>query len=327
MPMEAPDSATVREVAGRALRYWDAGGELEALQEVYTHVYSFRRGGADLVLRIRPVDAFLDEGMVAAELHWAAFLAAKGAAVCAPVPDMEGRYVRVLSGGDRPFTACVFVKAPGRRLDYASHPEDWSRPLHVRLGSLIGVLHRLTRSYRPDGSLPPRDDMREEVERLLEFCSRPSDMPVKARTEFREVAAWIRGLPAVKDDYGLIHGDIQGNNFFVHGEEIRVFDTSDCFYGWFAYDLATPVLFIRYMTDRSEGEFIEALLEGYLREYPLGAEWIDRIGSFGRFRRVLTLTATYDRLSRSAGAERERGLGHPILRLLLDEIGRAEPLV
>ena len=75
-------------------------------------------------------------------------------------------------------------------------------------------------------------------------------------------------LPDEVGSYGLCHGDFHGNNFFVEGNNIWLFDFDGCAYANYMYDVACFVqdcLFKGYGAGRNAREVVEQEIMPYFK--------------------------------------------------------------
>lgn len=70
----------------------------------------------------------------------------------------------------------------------------------------------------------------------------------------------MQGLEQRSDSFGLIHNDLHLGNCKFHRGEVQVFDFDDCGWGYYLYDLAVTLYYLR---NREDPTLQKALLEGY----------------------------------------------------------------
>ena len=99
----------------------------------------------------------------------------------------------------------------------------------------------------------------------------------------------VEALPRGRDDYGLIHFDAHGGNFFVDGDAITLFDFDDCAYNWLANDIAMVLFYHVTNADDPEGAaaaFLPHFLRGYRAENELNPAWAALIHDFMTMREL-----------------------------------------
>lgn len=91
-----------------------------------------------------------------------------------------------------------------------------------------------------------------------------------------EAVSTIKALNSEGDEYGIIHGDVHGDNMHFQGDGVTLFDFDQCAYGWRAYDLI-PSLFLP--EDQKN-----ALLQGYESVRPLSERERESLPAFTKLR-------------------------------------------
>ncbi len=57
---------------------------------------------------------------------------------------------------------------------------------------------------------------------------------------YNQLINWISTLPKPKNAYGMVHGDLNWGNYYIHNKtKLILFDS--CCYGWFIYDIVIVV--------------------------------------------------------------------------------------
>ena len=119
----------------------------------------------------------------------------------------------------------------------------WTPTLYETYGRLLGSMHALAKHYQPAELAWKRpewdDDSMEFVERYL-----PASEAV-AKKKYQALCDHLHSLPKDTTSYGLIHQDVDGNNFFVdEAGAITLFDFDECAYSWFINDIAIALFYI-----------------------------------------------------------------------------------
>jgi Ser/Thr protein kinase RdoA (MazF antagonist) len=264
----------------------------------FADVYAFEKDGVEYVLRVIPPNDEIDARAAESILEWMGHLAERGAAVTRPVRSEGRAYIEVIEDGSGTYVATVCEKASGVLAEKL--PADaWTDALIEELGRTTGRMHAIARAYHP-----PDDSLRRPAWDEIGNCFHPvesldaSEAGVRARLE--DVMGRVNELPRTEEDYGLIHGDLHGGNFFVDTESgtITVFDFDDCCYGWFAMDIAmalfdTLVVYPRSDEPASARRFMRAYLAGYNRERRLSHFWVERIPDFLKLLEIGVYTMVY----------------------------------
>jgi Ser/Thr protein kinase RdoA (MazF antagonist) len=266
-------------------RYEIADGHIHLLDGFESFMYAFERGEKAYILRIghslrRNVD------LIRGEVDWLNYLADGGVSVAQAVPSAAGEWVEMIDDGQGgQFLATAFVRAPGE----PPSARTWDAPLFEQYGRAIGRMHARTQSYqlpdpawkRPEWNAP---DMLFAENWLLEADDS------RALAHYRQLLAHLEALPRSPGDYGLIHQDAHGGNFFVDDRgQLTFFDFDDCAYSWFSNDIAI-VLFYAVQGQQDAPEFtrhfMTHFLRGYREENHLDARWLGAIPQFLKLREI-----------------------------------------
>lgn len=295
----APERPNLELAIRAARRYGVDDPELTPLKGGhFADVYGFAKGGVECVLRVIPPNDEIDARAAASILEWMGHLSEHGGPVIRPLRSEAGAYLELLEHGSATYIATACEKAPGV-LGEELPAEAWSDALIEELGRATGQMHAIARTYVPtDGSLkrPAWDEIGN--------CFNPaglldaSQSGVTAR--LAEVMDRVNALPRTEEDYGLIHADLHGGNFFVDVDRVAVtvFDFDDCCYGWYAMDVAmalfdTLVVYPRSDEPASARGFMRTYLAGYNREHRLSHFWIERIPDFLKLLEIGVYTLVY----------------------------------
>ena len=296
------------EAASRAVGLWRLKTQPRLLKKLENYTFDCGSGDSGFILRLVE-ESHRSVALIEAELHWINYLAANGLRVSVPVPSGNGRLVETLETEQEALHATLFKKAPGRKFG----PErDWTSEFHQNLGTFLGRMHSLTKTYEPPQDLTRRPSWNEYPTFVRPDLYLPED-DVMARLEFEEVFEWAKGLSTVKEAYGLVHIDLNFSNIRLdENKQITLFDFDDCEYNWFAFDLAVPLFHSMHYAGLPESDaarhewFYDDLLNAYLKENSLADEWLRRIPGGLRFRRIdlyMFIHRHFD-VTRLAGADR-----------------------
>ena len=126
------------------------------------------------------------------------------------------------------------------------------------------------------------------------FSGNFKDVSKVVLQKWEEFAGELNKLPKDKNGYGMIHNDLHQRNFYVHNNEIILFDFGDCEYNWFIYDIAIVLYHAVQTVDENDikgreefaHQFIKVFLEGYLTENHLDSYWISKLSFFLNYRRI-----------------------------------------
>ena len=225
-----------------------------------------------------------------AETEFIHYLALHGAPVADVIPSVNGRLVeRVETDGKRVYIS-QFEYAKGMLLADNGYRYREGVPLEeyfYNTGKALGVLHRLSKQYRP-------------VHRRAEFFDKynmdyigrliPDGYADLKQAIARRLEAY-RTLPTDWEAYGLVQFDFCDGNYHVDMDTgaITVFDFDNCIYCWYMFDLAHlwthGVGWYRHIPDpakRMEGmkHYFDTVLEGYRSETGVPDELLEKLTLF-----------------------------------------------
>lgn len=226
---------------------------------------------------------------IESELAWLAALGTTG--LGAPVPRRypDGRGVQVFGGAglDAPRAVTVLRWVEGR---HVARGAGGAR-LYRALGALMAGLHAHARAW----SRPP------EFERVawdgpLTGAPHWGDALALPGLDDTDRAMITQGLAAVRralaaaprgpDDWGLVHADLHTKNVLWGPSGLVPLDFDDCGFGWFAYDLAVPMVDL----PARPAERLGWMVAGYETVRPLPPRWLALVPTLITAR-VLSLAA------------------------------------
>jgi len=263
--------------------YGIKAGDLSKLGSFESFVYSYTRDDKDYILKITH-SIHRTVNQVRGELEWIDFLSNNGVAVSAVAPSMNGNLLEILEIDDSFFIIYSFEKARGIAPAY----EHWNDQLFQTWGRAVGKMHRLTKEFTPSNPAYKRFEWFEDGSVGLEEHIPPDQKLVV--DNYIVLMTRLRSYPNDRDSYGLVHTDLHHGNFYIDDGEITIFDTDDCHYNWFAFDLAIPLFYVMRdsnvdQDDRSfAGNFLRNFMLGYHRENKLNPVWMERIPDFMKLR-------------------------------------------
>jgi Ser/Thr protein kinase RdoA (MazF antagonist) len=251
----------------------------------FADVYAFDKDGVECVLRVIPPNDEIDVRAASAILEWMGHLADHGGPVTRPIRSEAGAFLEIIEEGGNTSIATVCEKAPGV-LGEELPAAAWTDALVEELGRVTGRMHAIARTY-----IPSDESLRRPAWDAIGNCFNPAglldDSQAAVRARLAEVMDRVNAFPRTEEDYGLIHADLHGGNFFadVDSGTITVFDFDDCCYGWFVMDVAmalfdTLVVHPRADEAAAAREYMRSYLSGYSRERRLSRSWIERIPDF-----------------------------------------------
>lgn len=272
------------DILQEAMRRYDiAPGDIDQGDGFESFIYRFTRGGERFILRVTHTMRRTTE-MIRGEVDWINYLAAGGASVARAALSARGELVEEIDDGQGGrFLATAFAHAPGK----PPRPDVWTPALRESYGRLIGRMHALTKAYEPSNPAWRRHswpaDSIHDVHRQL------AGIDAAALARYQALIQRVEALPRGRDDYGLIHFDAHGGNFFVDGDTITLFDFDDCGYNWLANDIAMVLFYMVTNTTDPEATaaaFLPDFLRGYRDENELDPAWGAIIHDFMSLREI-----------------------------------------
>ena len=279
-----------------AASHWSANSKIELLDNVSNFVYQLQAEKDWKILRMTH-SSHRSEDQIIAELDWINFLSSHGVPVSLPFPSDNQRFTETFPVKDSYFTAVVFEFAPGQFVETAD-PALWNPHLFQRLGSIMGLMHRVSKMYDPYYLKKKRPDWQENdlIKNARKYL--PPDQ-MNAADELEEILVQFNQFPKNRDNYGLIHSDINPTNFHVLDGKITLFDFDDCAYNWFVNDIAVVIPLYSSMFSEPDwknqmNEFVHWFMHGYRMENDLDDGWLAFLPNCLRLQNIITLVAMYE---------------------------------
>jgi len=256
--------------------------------------------------------------MIQAEVNWINYLADGGAAASSAVLSDYGNLVEQISDGvGEYFLATAFTKAKGERV---FGTDLWNQTFFQNYGREIGKMHALSKLYPIPAPDFKRYEWNDKVILDLETWLPHSDREVLL--EYQKLKNDIETLPKDQENYGLIHQDAHGGNFFVDDNGVfTFFDFDDCAYSWFANDIG--ILFFYARDAKSEipnyqNVFVKNIVAGYKQANSFDPSWLEYIPSFIKLREI----TLYGVIHRDFDVD---NIDHPWISKFMD--GRREKII
>ncbi len=247
-------------------------------------VYTYTRGGEGYILKFVPTS---EDGLPVIVEKWdfVNYLAENGVSVSRPVVSRNGQLVERMQDGKQVYAVFQAEKAPGKHVD-GRHTAEYNTALFREWGRTMGKMHALTQSYTGGEHI---GDWRGEVHFMTGWC--PDEA---VREKWRAMEAYLNALPQPRDAYGLIHNDLHPHNFLVDDGHITVIDFDVCNHHWFTTDIGIALFHAAWMGYGSDKDpnvflpgFFARFMEGYTEENTLDSFWLQQVGRFVDYRRLL----------------------------------------
>lgn len=311
----AERAARLQQLALTAVRRWPLECvHLEAIKirenAVYAvHTADHRRA----VLRVHRPGYHSDQALHS-ELSWMKALAACGIEVPQSIPSRAGNAFEVVQCAGVPGTRQVdmFEWIDGRQLGSieAGLAEDAAEVarIYTIVGSLAARIHNQSCAWRPPASFQRHSwceaGLVGETPLWGRFWELESLTPAQ-RALLEEVRARMSAdllrFGNTPDRFGLIHADLVPENILVDAGRLRPIDFDDAGFGWYLFEIATSLYFIRrhrlYPTAR------DALIAGYRQHRTLSDEHLRLLPMFLAVRGTTYLGWVHSRQGEPAAQE------------------------
>jgi Ser/Thr protein kinase RdoA (MazF antagonist) len=225
--------------------------------------------------------------MLQSELFWLSAIRAETQLVVPePVPARKGALVMAVAveGVPEVRRSVLFRWVEGRFMDTSLTPA-----LFERVGTFQARLHEQASHFvAPAGFVRPQWDWTQSFGSLTVldhgFVARRCDGSIGKREQriFTAAATRIReemrAIPDDKQQYGLVHADLQHTNYLFYKGEVRAIDFDDCCWSYYLFDMAITLSDVAGRED--ENAMRQAFFKGYERIRPLPEHYASRLQVF-----------------------------------------------
>ena len=167
------------------------------------------------------------------ELMWVDDLKQFKETICEPSLSLHGNLIEEFDICGTHHRASMFRAARGGVLK----PSQYTPLFFICVGDLIGTIHKVSTDERVLGMKYKRKSCAETFAYLKSVSFPVLDTAVQERINALE--AKVNSLPQGVGQYGLCHGDLHANNFFVEANNIWLFDFDGSLYADYRFDIAT----------------------------------------------------------------------------------------
>jgi len=272
-------------------RYGIADDQIKALDAFESFIFEFTRADGAYILRLshnlrRSVD------LIQGEVDWINYLADNGVSVARAILSEDGELVEAIDdtqGGY--FLATAFIKAEGQR----AWDVPFTTAFYETYGELLGKMHALAQTYtlaNPAWRRPEWNDAGLDFPTMYLPASEGL-----ALGKYRDLVAYLNGLPKDTTSYGLIHLDAHPSNLFITDSgKLTLFDFDEASYSWFINDIAIVLFYV--VMDAKDWpaytrEFMIPFLRGYQRTNTLDPSWLKEIPHFLKLRELELYAVMY----------------------------------
>ena len=256
--------------------------------------YSLKKN--EFLIRIKSDMIFDKKSLIQieAEIDWINYLTQNDISVSEPQLSGNNKHVEEIVIDSRSYIVVSFLKAPGTYINFRD-PEEWNDALWEKMGEIVGKMHRVSVDFVPNKNYK-RIEFEEDI--FLEYNSILDQEEDKDIIEiYSQLINWISTLPKPKNAYGMVHGDLNWGNYYIHNKtKLTLFDFDSCCYNWFIYDIAILIWSLIWEKPKESAikvlkEFIPSFYRGYSTHYALDDEWIELMSDFLYFHDFFLYTA------------------------------------
>jgi Ser/Thr protein kinase RdoA (MazF antagonist) len=270
-------------------------------------VYAYTQGGKDYILKFVPT-AEDNLPVIVEKWDFVNYLAEHGVSVSRPVMSRNRQLVERVQDGEQVYAVFQAEKAAGKHVD-GRHIAEYNASLFREWGRTMGRMHALTQGYTGGEHI---GDWRGEVHFMTNWC--PDEA---VREHWRAMEAYLDQLPQSRDAYGLIHNDLHPHNFLVDNGHITVIDFDVCNHHWFTTDIGIALFHAAWMgygSDKDPNAFLPGFyarfMEGYNKENTLDSFWLQQVGRFVDYRRLLMFSVFSNEWPEPRQTWQQRTLDH-----------------
>lgn len=266
---------------------------LKFLNYSQNFVYAFSdETDMDRILRITS-DHHRTIAQIKSEIEWLSFLNKNGAKVCRAIPNTNDEMTKTIKLQNDSLHCVIFEKSSGRPITNT----EINRGLYFLHGASTGKLHRLAMEFKPSIEFQRFGWDENRLFKIDPYEYLPNGTKERIVDLIPRLLAEANAIKKGKESYGLIHTDLNYNNFFIDGNHLSLFDFDNCSYGYFAFDISTSLYnsiftyhrnakghdhseFVSPKVDHNLEEVWEPFWCGYQSENNIDEEWRQQIGLF-----------------------------------------------
>lgn len=240
----------------------------EAKMFFSTRNYAFIFPDGKTVIRVCVTGTADGRGSALSEVMWVDELRRYSSTICASIPSMRNNHIEEFEDSNILYRIARFEQAKGSQLTDAGKVDNW---FFMHLGDTVGRIHRASKEAAEAGIHYKRPEWTQLPLFQPETAISMSD---ELKKKCQEIIDEAKKLPRSTENFGMVHGDITINNYYVDINNIWVFDFDDCNYNYYMYDIGTAlVMWLFSSKNRPEVERKKLLYEeGMLDSFKMGYE-------------------------------------------------------
>lgn len=227
------------------------------------YVYVFKNPPVIIRVSIRQ---YRSREEMLSEMIWVDDLKQFKETICEPSPSLNGRLIEEFEIDGVRHRAGMFRAARGGVLD----AKKYTPLFFICIGDLVGTVHKVSTNERVLGMKFKRKKCDDIFTGLKQVSFPHLDSRMQDRINLTEEK--VRNLPKEAGKYGLCHGDLHGNNFFVDANNIWLFDFDSSLYADYLFDVASLFLVVLLAGYKPEKNARAVLYEDMLPYFKIGYE-------------------------------------------------------
>lgn len=264
-----------------ARKYGVSRNDLKFIACWQNSVYEYNKTGRQYILRITH-ESHRSKELLKQELCWITYLADNKIRVCTPIPSLNSEIVEDIEIDRNKFFVTVFNKARGSKIGVL---EMWPPNIVEKCGEITGQIHLLSKYYDQNIRYPWYENgyIKSRTKYIPE-----SYIDVLENSD--AVMEQIQGFNKNKNNYGIVHGDINCGNFYIHNGEVVLYDFDECAQDWFVDDIAIQLFYFTYVFENREERtdyFMRHFLKGYCKYNNIDKDELQRIPLFLKLRELI----------------------------------------
>jgi len=266
------------QVISQCAKYYNLSlSDLEILGCWQNFVYGYENG----IIRITH-HSHRSFRQIQEELDFILYLHNNGLSVSVPILSPNNKYIECVEQDDDKFYIVCFERAYGKTWIFTDESI-------YKIGEMTGLLHTLSRQY----SKNVRHHWYNNGY-LLEHKLYISDKYKMVIDNAAVLIEDIKKLPVTSYNYGLVHGDINGNNYLVDNNgEIKLFDFDECQLDWYADDIVIQLFYYTYVFEdvyERANYFLTHFMKGYRKYSDITKNDIEIMPLLFRMRELIVFT-------------------------------------
>ncbi len=263
-------------------KYWPITEDLSLHRNVANLVYFSKIESQEIVIRLTPTSQRSSDE-INAELQWMNDLKKNGLNIVEIILSNQSSLFHTLNIHGSEFHIMVMKKIEGTRAD----PDTLTIDILHQWSATLALLHKNSKSIQ---SGLKRETWNKDTI-FLKSLSCIDSVGTQTKKLFQDAIQFVSSQ-TTGNNFGLIHGDLHTGNYFIHNNQIIVFDFDDCCYHYFLYDLTIPVLSIYKMWDLADNishkqDLINQFLENYFSYFEKPQNFKNIFKKFIQYRLLL----------------------------------------